>query len=165
MNQPVWTDLKNFKIRPMTAADVSKIVLMEIEVFTDPWPKAAFTEELNRPNRGVLIAESDGIITGYAAYIVSFGEAHLTNIAVSPSYRGKNIAKILLNSILGIAREAECENIFLDVRPSNMPAIELYRKFGFYELYTRPNYYHSPAEDAMVMVKNLREEDGKNGLV
>ncbi|MEW5925506.1 MAG: ribosomal protein S18-alanine N-acetyltransferase [Candidatus Zixiibacteriota bacterium] len=159
MDKTIKTDLKKFKIRPMTAADVSKIVMMEMEVFTDPWPKAAFTEELDRPNRGILIAESNGVITGYAAYIVAFGEAHLTNIAVAPPYRGKNIAKILLNCILGIAREAECENIFLDVRPSNKPAIELYKKFGFYDLYVRPNYYHSPAENAIVMVKNLREED------
>lgn len=159
MDKRIKTDLKKFKIRPMTAADVNEIVLMEIEVFTDPWPRAAFTEELDRQGRGVLIAESNGIITGYAAYIVGFGEAHLTNIAVAPAYRGKNIAKLLLNCIFGIAREAECENIFLDVRPSNKPAIELYRKFGFFELYVRPNYYHSPAENALVMVKNLREED------
>ena len=165
MSGQLKTDLKNFRIRPMTAADVVKIALLEIEIFSDPWPEAAFAEELNRRGRGLIVAESDGIITGYAAYIAAFGEAHLTNIAVVPSYRGKNIAKLLLNSILGIAREAECENIFLDVRPTNKAAIGLYKRFGFHELYQRPNYYHSPVEDALVMVKNLREEDSQNGLV
>ena len=159
MTGPAGTDLANFRIRPMKEADVTKIALLEIEIFTDPWPEAAFSEELDRPDRGVLVAESDGIIIGYASYIAAFGEAHLTNIAVVPAYRGKNIAKLLLNSIFGIAREAECENIFLDVRPSNRAAISLYKKFGFLELYERPNYYHSPVEDALVMVKNLREED------
>jgi len=165
MNEPPKTDLRNFVIRPMKATDVRKVAMLEIEIFPDPWPEAAFSTELNQPDRGVLIAESDSTITGYAAYITAYNEAHLTNIAVVPGFRGKNIAKLLLNSIFGIAREADCEYIFLDVRPTNTAAIELYRKFGFYELYRRPNYYHNPVEDALVMVKNLREEDSKNGLV
>ena len=165
MNEPIKAKVENLEIRPMTAADVGKIALLETEIFPDPWPEAAFATELNQPDRGVLIAESDGLIMGYAAYITTFGEAHLTNIAVVPAYRGKNIAKLLLNSILRIAREAECEYIFLDVRPSNTAAIELYRKYGFQDLYRRPNYYHKPIEDASVMVKNLREEDSQNGLV
>jgi len=165
MTRPIKTDLNNFRIRPMNVAEVAKIALLETEIFNDPWPEAAFVDELDRVHRGVLVAESDSVITGYAVYVTGVGEAHLTNIAVVPAYRGKNIAKLLLNSIFGIAREAECEYIFLDVRPSNKAAIELYRKFGFYELYQRPNYYNSPVEDALVMVKNLREEDSQNGLV
>jgi len=165
MSESIRAKVNNLTIRPMTASDVTKIALLEIEIFPDPWPVAAFNAELNQPDRGVLVAESDGVIIGYAAYITTFGEAHLTNIAVTPAYRGKNIAKLLLNSILGIAREAECEYIFLDVRPSNTAAIELYRKYGFQDLYRRPDYYHNPVEDANVMVKNLREEDSQNGLV
>ena len=150
--------LQNLRLRPMTRSDVGRIVLLESEIFPDPWPEAAFLEELDRADRGVIVADISGMISGYASYIVIYGEAHLTNIAVVPEYRGKSIAKNLLIGILEIAKKAGCEYIFLDVRPTNSAAINLYRKFGFYELYRRPSYYRSPVEDAVVMVKYLDEE-------
>jgi ribosomal-protein-alanine N-acetyltransferase len=150
--------MKDIKIRRMASKDISEVVLLESLIFPDPWPKAAFLEELNGSNRGVLVAESEQTIVGYAAYIVCSGEVHLTNLAVAPEYRRKSIAKILLNHILEIAKAADCEYIFLDVRPSNMAAISLYRKFGFCELYIRANYYRFPVEDALVMIKVLNKD-------
>jgi ribosomal-protein-alanine N-acetyltransferase len=150
--------IADLNIRPMTRGDIDKIVLIETLIFSDPWPKAAFVEELERDERGVIVAETGGVIAGYAGYIVGAGEAHLTNMGVAPDFRGKAIAKTLLKCILEIAKKAECEYIFLDVRPSNTAAINLYCKFGFTELYRRPKYYHLPPEDATVMVKVLSEE-------
>jgi ribosomal-protein-alanine N-acetyltransferase len=149
--------IKGLKIRPMTETDVDAVTLLEQLVFTDAWPREAFEQDVDSRNSGFLIAEIDGILCGYAGYLMGGGEAQLINIAVAPEYRGKSIAKILLNHILEIARKADCENIFLDVRPTNAAAIGLYKKYGFLELYNRPKYYHSPVEDALVMVKNLRE--------
>ena len=165
MNQPRDPILKSLKIRPMLESDVDSITLLETRIFPDPWPKSAFLEELDKDYRGVIIADINGIISGYASYIISYGEAHLTNVAVEPKYRGKSIAKKLLNAILDIAKKADCEYVFLDVRPTNTAAISLYQKFGFAELYRRPNYYRNPVEDAVVMVKNLDPEDAGNGLV
>ena len=145
-------------IRPMVRGDIDKIVLIETLIFSDPWPKAAFVEELEREERGIIVAETGGVIVGYAGYIVGAGEAHLTNMGVAPEFRGKAIAKTLLKCILEIAKKAESDYIFLDVRPSNTAAINLYCKFGFTELYRRPKYYHLPPEDATVMVKVLSEE-------
>ena len=145
----------NLVIRPMTVSDIDRVVLLEQQLFTDPWPKLAFEQDADSENIGFLIAEIDGAICGYAGYMLFLGGAHLINIAVASEYRGKSIAKILLNHILEIAKTAGCVNIFLDVRPSNEAAIGLYRKYGFYELFKRPNYYYSPVEDALVMVKNL----------
>jgi ribosomal-protein-alanine N-acetyltransferase len=159
MNHYEDTITGKLKIRAMARSDVSRIALLETEIFPDPWPESAFIEELGKDHRGVIVADIDGAITGYASYIITYGEAHLTNMAVTPKYRGKSIAKNLLNAILDIAKKADCEYVFLDVRPTNSVAISLYRKFGFYELYRRPNYYRNPAEDALVMVKNLDRED------
>jgi len=146
-------------IRPLTRGDIAPIVLIEARIFSDPWPAIAFEEELDSDYRGVIVAEIDGLITGYAGYIVAAGECQLTNIGVAPEFRGKSIAKSLLNRILEIAKKAECEYIFLDVRPSNTAAINLYNRFGFIELYRRPGYYRIPPEDAIVMVKTLRDQD------
>ena len=129
--------------------------MYEIEIFPDAWPDTVFLEFMEDVNSGVLIAEYDGMITGYAVYMIETGEARLANIAVTPEFRGKSIAKTLLNSILDIAKRADCKNIFLDVRPSNATAIEFYRKFGFMKLYIRSGYYQSPVEDAIVMAKSF----------
>jgi ribosomal-protein-alanine N-acetyltransferase len=147
----------NLIIRPMCRSDLYNIVILETQIFPDPWPMAAFEEELNQDYRGIIVAEVDNFLTGYAGFIIAAGEAQLTNIGVAQEYRGKSIAKSLLNRIFEIAKKADCDYIFLDVRPSNKAAINIYEKFGFSELYRRPNYYRIPPEDAIVMVKNLRE--------
>jgi len=141
----------------MTESDIDRVTLLEQKLFTDPWPKAAFEQDTDFDLGGFILAEIDGTLCGYAGYMIAMGEAHLINIAVAAEFRGKSIAKILLNRILEIAINAECFSIFLDVRPSNEAAISLYRKYGFIDLYRRPNYYHSPDEDALVMVKNLKD--------
>jgi [ribosomal protein S18]-alanine N-acetyltransferase len=149
---------KDVIIRPMTRSDIPAIVLIESRIFPDPWPSVAFEEELDNDSRGIIVAEAGGVIVGYAGYIIGPGEAHLTNIGVAPEFRGNAIAKNLLNSILEISRKGECDYIFLDVRPSNTAAINLYNQFGFFELYRRPKYYRMPPEDAVVMVKTLTDE-------
>ncbi|MCX6825838.1 MAG: ribosomal protein S18-alanine N-acetyltransferase [candidate division Zixibacteria bacterium] len=148
----------NIVIRPMIRSDISRIVLIENMIFSDPWPTAAFEEELDRMGRGIIVAETDGVVAGYAGYIVGAGESHLTNMGVAPEYQRKSVAKILLNGILEIADRAECDYIFLDVRPSNTAALNLYGKFGFTQLYRRPGYYRFPDEDAVVMIKTLGNE-------
>ncbi|SYZ72790.1 Ribosomal-protein-alanine acetyltransferase [Candidatus Zixiibacteriota bacterium] len=146
------------KIRPMRPCDIAPITLIETRIFSDPWPMTAFEEELQRENGGFFVAESDGTVTGYIGYIIAAGEAQIINVGVAPEFQGKSIAKRLISHIFKIAEKEDCEYIFLDVRPSNTAAISLYRQFGFVELYRRPGYYRLPNEDAIVMVKNLREE-------
>jgi len=145
-------------IRPMTRSDIAQIVLLETRIFPDPWPAAAFEEELGRDYRVIMVAEINTTLAGYAGYIIAAGEAQLTNIGVAPEFRGKSVAKLLLKNILEIGKKAGCDYIFLDVRPSNKAAINLYVKSGFIELYRRPSYYRIPPEDAIVMVKNLMDE-------
>jgi ribosomal-protein-alanine N-acetyltransferase len=52
-----------------------------------------------------------------------------------------------------------CKKIFLEVRVSNSPAIELYNKTGFKRVSIRKNYYRLPdgREDALVMSKRLKK--------
>jgi ribosomal-protein-alanine N-acetyltransferase len=46
-------------------------------------------------------------------------------------------------------------SVFLEVRPSNITAVELYEKLGFREIGRRPKYYTDSKEDALVMMKVL----------
>jgi len=143
-------------------ADLPEVMRQERMVFTDPWPQSAFFEVFKTEEWGGLVAESGGQTLGYAVYLVAAGECHLANIAVHPEYRRKSVAKLLLFSILEIAADQQCDLVILEVRVSNEEAIAFYRRFGFEELYRRPKYYHSPQEDALILVRNLRENSPEN---
>jgi ribosomal-protein-alanine N-acetyltransferase len=142
-------------LRDMTSGDLDEIVRLEALIFPDAWPESSFRELLSDQDWGALVAEMDGRIVGYACYLVVVDEAHVANIAVDPDYRRKSVAKRLLDRILGIAREASCVQILLEVRPSNSAARTFYEQAGFVELYRRPGYYRQPREDALVMVMPL----------
>lgn len=146
-------------IRPMAESDIDAILEMENAVFSDPWPRMAFVEQLKGPYWGAIVAEHGGAVIGYACYLVVADESHLTNIAVTPEHRRKSVAKLLLESILRIVADLDCTLILLEVRPSNREAIGFYEKYGFDLLYRRPNYYRRPIEDALVMVRHLTDNE------
>jgi len=145
-------------IRKMTREDLATVSRLEKEIFSDPWPARSFTEILDDEQWGALVAELDGDIVGYACYMAVLDEAHLANIATAPLHRRKSVAKQLLERILDIVIDLKCGILLLEVRPSNHEAIDFYRKYGFVDLYRRPNYYRRPVEDALIMVRYLDTE-------
>jgi len=142
-------------MRELVEADIEIVLGIEADVFSDPWPESAFSEQLSDPKWGTLLAESEGEIVGYACWLIVQNEGHLTNMAVAKPHRRKSIAKQLLEAIFELVIDAGCEYILLEVRLGNAGAIAFYEKYGFSELYRRPKYYQSPLEDALVMVKHL----------
>ncbi len=145
-------------IRLMEEEDIDLLTALEIEIFPDPWPAEAFINGLEDISHVFLVVEIDKLVVGYASYYLEMGEGRITNLAIIAKFRRKNVAKKLLDYILGVVKKAKCKYIFLDVRPTNKAAINLYSSYGFYEVYRRPEYYSSPTEEALVMVKNLDDE-------
>lgn len=152
------SEIKNNRailIRGMQPNDLKTVWELEKKIFPDPWSLSSFKELLDENGWGGFIAEDGSEIIGYACYYISVHEAHLTNIAIREDYRRKSVAKLLLDNILSIVSGKNCEFILLEVRPSNKSAIAFYGKHGFKILYKRPDYYHNPVEDALVMVRYL----------
>ncbi len=79
----------------------------------------------------------------------------LLTIGVDPDYQGKKLGALLLRDTLSVALANQVQECFLEVRVSNVVALNLYKKFGFKVVGTRPAYYNpvgnSPAEDAYTM--------------
>ena len=142
-------------IREMTEADLPMVLRLERELFSDPWPVSLFREDIASPLSHPFVLQIDNEIAGYAVLWVAADEGHLTNIAVARKYQRKSIAKKLLSFILQIASEMGLTIIVLEVRPTNIPAISLYEKFGFERLAVRKNYYRNPVEDCLVMRKEI----------
>lgn len=117
--------------------------------FSHPWSRADLENQLSLETSHFLVAVESGKAVGYMGLQLFSGEGYVTNVAVLPEYRRKGLAKRLISKQL----ENEMSFITLEVRKSNFPAIRLYESAGFKEVGVRPNFYSSPAEDAIIMTR------------
>jgi ribosomal-protein-alanine N-acetyltransferase len=99
----------------------------------------------------VIIHEPDQKVAGYIMYWQIRDEVQINNIALHPDFRGRGSGEAALKAILNEVRGKGATFVTLEMRPSNMPAVSLYRKLGFKILGTRKSYYSNPVEDAYVM--------------
>jgi ribosomal-protein-alanine N-acetyltransferase len=137
-------------IERMTEAHLPAVMRIEREVFMPGWSEETFRNDLRNPAALYLVLKVDDRIVAYAGMWLVVDEAHITNVAVKPEYRGRNFAKRLIHRLLSFARERGCVKATLEVRVSNTPAQKLYEKFGFRPIATRPKYYDN-VEDALIM--------------
>jgi len=80
-------------------------------------------------------------------------EWELENIAVLHEFRHRGVGCALLSTLLEEARARQAERILLEVRVSNHAAIRLYGRSGFELLTRRSDYYRSPTEDALILMR------------
>jgi ribosomal-protein-alanine N-acetyltransferase len=81
-------------------------------------------------------------------------EGEIARIAVQPSFREKGIGTLLTAHLLYYAQSQNVQNVFLEVRESNIPARKIYQKAGFKEIGIRKKYYTLPTENAIIMQYN-----------
>ncbi len=137
-------------IERMSEAHLPEVMPIEREVFMPGWSEETFRSDLRNPSTLYLNLRLNGKLVAYAGMWVVIDEAHITNVAVKPDYRGRKFAQRLIHRLLSIARERGCVKAFLEVRVSNTPAQKLYEKFGFRPVAIRPKYYDN-IEDALIM--------------
>lgn len=142
-------------IRGMQHKDIGQIINIEKICFSLPWSKESFEHELKNEFAYYQVAEQEGNISGFMGMWRIIDECHITNVAVLPEYRNKGIGKMLINKMIEICKCSEITTMTLEVRVSNIPAINLYKKFGFFSVGKRPNYYAKPVEDALIMWKQI----------
>jgi ribosomal-protein-alanine N-acetyltransferase len=142
-------------IRKMSRRDLDVVVSIESKVFSDPWSYNAFKTDLYNDMAYPLVAVFDEEVVGYACIYIVVGEVQIGNIAVAFDFRKRGVAKMLMNEILRITDEQNCNSVFLEVRESNMAAQELYNSYGFKAVAKRESYYRNPRENAIIMVKEL----------
>jgi len=140
-------------ITKMTEADIEGVVQIEEEAYGEHhWAKSSFYDEMNNNLAKYYCAKTtDGKLVGYAGTWNIIDEAHITTIAVKPEYKRKHIGEALMVKILQDCYESKIKYLTLEVRTSNIQAIELYKKYGFASLGTRKGYYQDNDEDALIM--------------
>jgi len=144
------------EIVPFKERHIPEAVRLENISFSVPWSENAFRSELENPKARFFAAEYAGSVIGYIGAHNILSEVFITNISVLPSFRRRGVASKLLKHIIDISVSENADLITLEVRESNMAAIELYQKFGFQKAGVRKAYYEKPTEDAILMTKYLK---------
>ncbi len=129
----------------------------------DVWTVDGYMSELSRSDSILLKAVTEsGKILGFIGARVIPGvedeiDADVYNIAVADNYRRLGIGSMLLGEMLSGCFRLTVENIWLEVRKSNVSALLFYQKFGFSPVSTRKNFYSNPIEDAVMMNLSLSD--------
>jgi ribosomal-protein-alanine N-acetyltransferase len=144
-------------------ADLEPILAIEQNSFQRPWGRLSFEGELrNRSACNFAVKSTEvktcGKVIGYAFWHLVADEMHVLKVAVTPAWRGQGIASMLLERCFTLSVEQGAKSAHLEVRPSNIAAIELYQKLGFELVGRRPKYYPDSKEDALLMMKILKED-------
>jgi len=137
----------------MEQSHIQQIAEMERICFSDPWSVQSISAELNNALSLWLVAVDGDRVVGYVGSQSVLGWSDMMNLAVLPAYRRQGIGETLVTELIAKLRERKNTCLTLEVRASNGSAIALYEKMGFAVVGKRPNYYHNPKEDALIMRK------------
>ncbi|MBC8088984.1 MAG: ribosomal protein S18-alanine N-acetyltransferase [Phycisphaerae bacterium] len=141
-----------YSIREARRSDVPLLAAIEVESFSDPWPRSAFTDALNMPSSRLTVAvDKLDMPAAYCMLITAADQGEIANIAVSRKAQRRGLAGRLLDDALQFATQAAVVAVFLEVRESNEAARALYRSRRFQEIGRRKGYYQRPTEDALVL--------------
>lgn len=137
--------------------DIDAILPLENELYHKPWQKKDYEYELNDNPFAYylkLVNKDNQEIMGFIGFWIKFEQAEITKVSIAKKYQGYKLSKLLMADAEQRIRLAECENITLEVRVSNVVAINLYKSCGFNIVATRKKYYEN-GEDAYLMLKEL----------
>lgn len=147
--------MDNIYIKQASIQHLDKIEEIENSLSIRNLSFSSLKNDLESTNTIYLVLLDNENIIGYIGLELLVDHADITGIAVLSEYRKKGLASYLLNTAIEKCREMNLDNIFLEVRTSNLPAINLYEKLGFEKISIRNNYY-SNGEDALIYVLNLK---------
>lgn len=151
-------------VRSMCQADIPAVAAIERGTYSFPWSDGIFRDCLLAGYTN-LVLDIDGDVVGYGIMSIAASEAHLLNICIAGYLRRRGIGRQLLEHMMQIAQAAAVECVYLEVRPSNRPALRMYEAAGFDAVGVRENYYKARdgKEDAMVLVRRFDESGGAPG--
>lgn len=138
---------------PMTEDDLDWVVEHERELHAFPWSKGNFSDSLGAGYLAHVLRQGSERVA-YAVMMLVMDEAHLLNISVIRERQRRGLGLALLERLFDLARRHGANQLFLEVRPSNIPAIALYEAVGCEPVGRRKRYYpcaDGGREDAILM--------------
>ena len=155
--------MMQLRLAATESADIHHIAQIDRRSFGWPWNRVYFSGELASKQAcnftlKTVARDNEQKVIGYIICRLVDKELHILRIAVKPNWRGHGLAARLLDRAFGKAAKSGARNAYLEVRPSNKSAIALYRRQGFRLMGKKREYYTDTREDALVLMKNLKED-------
>ena len=144
------------EIRTMNYSDLQQVITIEKKAYPYPWTLGIFRDCL-RIGYNAWVMTLDRKVMGYGIVMLSPGEAHILNVCIDSEYQRRGLGRYLLRHLIKKSRQTDIEMVMLEVRRSNVPALQLYQSEGFHELGVRKAYYPAKdgREDAIILAKYL----------
>ncbi|MDR3753107.1 MAG: GNAT family N-acetyltransferase [Terracidiphilus sp.] len=145
------------EIRRMTASDLDPVTAIAGDLPPAPhWTRSAYSIAINpesTPRRIALVAagRQPGSILGFAVASLLPPQAELETIAVVAESQRLGVGERLFQALAAELKAANVDDVLLEVRASNQPALVFYQTLGFVKIGLRPGYYADPIEDAVLM--------------
>ena len=163
---PAKNETQQVSVDLMKKDDLPEILAIERASFSLPWTEGMFLDEIRTTHAQCLVVKIDiedkVIIAAYIIFWIVADEVHLHNLAVRNEFRRQGLASNLMRLMKDITAQVGDMRHTLEVRASNDPAINLYRKCGYVVKGRRPQYYTDTREDALVMWDEEKQEN-RNG--
>ncbi|MEO7523563.1 MAG: GNAT family N-acetyltransferase [Ferruginibacter sp.] len=116
---------------------------------------ASLKEMYAAPWGGIILCKNDSEYVGCIAVRKTDEDiAELKRMYVKPAHQKFGIGQALLHEALTMAKKYHYKKIRLDTLSNMLPAINLYKRNGFYEI---PAYYFNPQSTAVFFEKILQE--------
>ncbi len=136
--------------------DAELIAQIERHCFATPW--TAEQVKSSDDSTVFFLAKEKEKVIGYGGMYTVLDEGYVTNIGVLPEFRRQGIGAKIVDKLIDYSKEKALAFLSLEVRVSNIAAIELYKRFGFEEVGKRKNFYSLPKEDALIMTRYFSYE-------
>jgi ribosomal-protein-alanine N-acetyltransferase len=141
-------------LRAMDVMALDQVMAVEVQAYAFPWSRGNFVDSLAAGYLALCLVTPQGELLGYLVAMPGFEEWHLLNIAVAPGHQGQGHALALLDALKEQAQRTRAGVIWLEVRPSNQRARQIYERYGFVQVGRRKDYYPDHGgqrEDALVL--------------
>jgi ribosomal protein S18 acetylase RimI-like enzyme/predicted double-glycine peptidase len=145
------------RVREVGSDDLEALITLEEAAFsTDRLSRRSFRHWISGGKRAFLVATVDGTLAGYILVIYHRGTrlARLYSIATDPHFRGRGIARRLVEAGERAASDSGRFIMRLEVATENRPAIALYESLGYQTFGSYRDYYDDHG-DAARMQKRI----------
>lgn len=137
-------------ISEMNLQDLENIKDCLLTDFDNFWSYNILKQELENGKSKYFVAKQENEIVGFAGILLIIDQVNIMNIIVKKDKRNFGIGSLLLEEIIRYSKIHNATSITLEVNEKNIPAIKLYKKYGFKQVGLRRKYYNN--EDNAILM-------------
>jgi ribosomal-protein-alanine N-acetyltransferase len=163
--QTALRQVGDYVIRRCQSEDIQSVIGVNLTTLPEHYSDYFFESILKELPESFVVAELDRRVVGYIMCKIEFGfsnfrklgfvkKGHVVSVGVLEEHRGKGLGKALMLEGINGLMSRRGDEIYLEVRVSNVSAIAMYEKLGF-TIKSRLRSYYRDGEDALLMALEL----------